>query len=333
MKKKLLCLLLSVLLIATAAQAAEKPNLAVDISRSCTLTLQYAASGQTIRLYHVADISSVGSYTLRGAFAEYGIYMPAGQSQTEWEALRDTLMAYISADSLAPDSTAVTGTDGKAVFTGLSAGLYLSDRTDMQVGDNTYQYATALFAVPGADGYGAWTYDVTAVPKHTEKPSDGGNVPTTPVTYTVVKLWAGEEDLDERPGSVEVTICKDGIEQEKQILSSVNDWTYQWTASDGTWSVLERDVPEGYAVTVQHSGSRFFVTNTWSGLDSTPTPETAPEQTPTPEPTPTPTPGSGDRPQTGDASRLTLYIVSMAVSGLALVLLGAASRKQKHEKE
>ena len=50
MKRKLLCLLLFVLLVTTEAQAAEKPNAAVDTSRSCTLTLQYAASGQTVQL-------------------------------------------------------------------------------------------------------------------------------------------------------------------------------------------------------------------------------------------------------------------------------------------
>ena len=102
MKRKLLCLLLSMLLVTTTAQAAEKPNAAVDTSRSCTLTLQYAASGQTVRLYRAADISSNGRYTLCGAFVGYGIFMPAGNGQAEWDALRDTLLAYIAADALAP---------------------------------------------------------------------------------------------------------------------------------------------------------------------------------------------------------------------------------------
>ena len=102
MKRKLLCLLLFMLLVTTEAQAAEKPNAAVDTSRSCTLTLQYAASGQTVQLYRAADISSNGRYTLCGAFAGYGIFMPAGNGQAEWDALRDTLLAYIAADALAP---------------------------------------------------------------------------------------------------------------------------------------------------------------------------------------------------------------------------------------
>ena len=164
---------------------------------------------------------------------------------------------------------------------------------------------------------------MTAAPKYTEKPG-GGDEPDTPVTYTVVKLWAGEKSSDKRPASVEITICRDGVEQERQTLSADNDWMYRWTAVGGTWSVLERNVPEAYTVTVQRSGSGFFVTNTHSAV---------PDPTPTPEPTPKPTPGPGDRPQTGDESHLTLYIVCMAVSGLALLLLGVLNRNQKHEKK
>ena len=247
MKRKLFCLLLSMLLVTTAAQAAEKPNAAVDTSRSCTLTLQYAASGQTVRLYRAANISSNGRYTLCGAFAGYGIFMPAGNGQAEWDALRDTLLAYIAADALAPDGTAVTGADGRAVFTGLSAGMYLVDKADMEVGGSTRQYAPSLIAVPGVGGGGNWRYDVTAAPKYTEKPG-GGDEPDTPVTYTVVKLWAGEKSSDKRPASVEIAICKDGVEQERQTLSADNNWMYRWTAVGGTWSVLERNVPEGYTV-------------------------------------------------------------------------------------
>ena len=185
MKRKLLCLLLSMLLVTTTAQAVEKPNAAVDTSRSCTLTLQYAASGQTVQLYRAADISSNGRYTLCGAFAGYGIYMPAGNGQAEWDALRDTLLAYIAVDALAPDGTAVTGADGRAVFTGLSAGMYLVDKADMEVGGSTRQYAPSLIAVPGVGGGGNWRYDVTAAPKYTEKPG-GGDEPDTPVTHVSV---------------------------------------------------------------------------------------------------------------------------------------------------
>ena len=295
MKKKLLCLLLAVLMLITVV-----------------------ASGQTVRLYRVARISHSGNHTLQGVFAGYGIHLPAGNSQAEWDALRDTLHAYILADAIAPDYTATTGTDGKAVCAGLPVGMYLVDGVDMEVGSEVYQYAAALLSVPGADTLSGWTYDVTAAPKHTAKPAGGGGT-VTPVTYTVVKLWANEKNTKNRPASVEITIYKNGIEQEKQLLSSANDWKYQWTATDGTWSVLERTVPKNYNVTVQRSGSSFFVTNT--------------KNSPTPTPTPTPDLTPDFRPNTGDESHLMLYIILMAGSGLALLLIGVMNRKQKHETE
>ena len=318
MKKKLLCLLLAVLMLITVVAAAEKPKTSVDTFRRCSLTLQYAASGQTVRLYRVARISHSGNHTLQGVFAGYGIHLPAGNSQAEWDALRDTLHAYILADAIAPDYTATTGTDGKAVCAGLPVGMYLVDGVDMEVGSEVYQYAAALLSVPGADTLSGWTYDVTAAPKHTAKPAGGGGT-VTPVTYTVVKLWANEKNNKNRPASVEITIYKNGIEQEKQLLSSANDWKYQWTATDGTWSVLERTVPKNYNVTVQRSGSSFFVTNT--------------KNSPTPTPTPTPDLTPDFRPNTGDESHLMLYIILMAGSGLALLLIGVMNRKQKHETE
>lgn len=151
MKKKLLCLLLAVLMLITVVAAAEKPKTSVDTFRRCSLTLQYAASGQTVRLYRVARISHSGNHTLQGVFAGYGIHLPAGNSQAEWDALRDTLHAYILADAIAPDYTATTGTDGKAVCAGLPVGMYLVDGVDMEVGSEVYQYAAALLSVPGAD--------------------------------------------------------------------------------------------------------------------------------------------------------------------------------------
>ena len=313
MKKKLLCLLFSLLLVATPAQAAEKPNAAVDTSRSCTLILQYATSGQAIRLYRAAELSSDGTYMLCGAFTEYDIHMPAGNSQAQWDALRDTLLSYIAADTFAPDYTTVTDAEGRAMFTDLPVGLYLVDKAEMPVDGSTWQYAAALLAVPGADGNGNWTYDVTSAPKHAEK---GGDT-DTPVTYTVVKLWADETSSSARPDGVEIIAYKDGVEQGKQTLSSANDWTYQWTASEGEWSVLEHEVPAGYTVSVRRSGSTFFITNTGSG-GSAPVPAFDGDE--------------GEFPKTGDEFHLTLYAALATASGLALLLLGVTGRKQQHEK-
>ncbi len=304
--KKLLCLLLSAMLLITVADAAaaEKPNTAVDVSRSCTLTLQYAAAGQTVRIYRVADISTDGDYTLCGVFAEYGIHMPAGNAQAEWDVLCDTLTAYITADTITPDSTAITDADGKALFSGLSVGLYLVDEIDMEVGGVTYQYAASLLAVPGEDGNGNWLYDVTAVPKHTEKDSDED----TPVTYTVVKLWAGEKNPSSRPASVEVGLYRDGSFVETKTLSAANNWMYTWTDDTGAaWTAVERDVPDGYTVSV--SGERVITIVNSAGR----------------------TPGTNDPPRTGDTQATWLYVLLLAASGTGLIVLALLRRRKKDE--
>ena len=137
--------------------------------------------------------------------------MPAGNGQAECDALRDTLLAYIAADALAQNGTAVTGADGRAVFTGLSAGMYLVDEADMEVGGSTRQYAPSLIAVPGVGEGGNWRYDVTAAPKYTEKP--GGDEPDTPITYTVVKLWAGNRHLQRRRGAGKAdAVCRQRLD-------------------------------------------------------------------------------------------------------------------------
>lgn len=165
---------------------------------------------------------------------------------------------------------------------------------------------------------------MTAAPKYTEKPG-GGDEPDTPVTYTAVKLWAGEKSSDKRPGqqwkspSAGTAWSRKGGRCRR---STIGCTAGRLSAAHGAfWSEMSR---RGYTVTAQRSGSSFFVTNTHSAV---------PDPIPTPEPTPKPTPGPGDRPQTGDESHLTLYIVCMAVSGLALLLLGVLNRNQKHEKK
>lgn len=198
--------------------------------------------------------------------------------------------------------------------------MYLVDKANMEVGGSTRQYAPSLIAVPGVGGGGNWRYDVTAAPKYTEKPG-GGDEPDTPVTYTAVKLWAGEKSSDKRPRPAwKSPSAGTAWSRKGGTLSADNDWVYRWTAVGGTWSVLERNVPEGYTVTVQRSGSSFFVTNTHSAV---------PDPIPTPEPTPKPTPGPGDRPQTGDESHLTLYIVCMAVSRAGASTAGSVEQKSE----
>ena len=149
---------------------------------------------------------------------------------------------------------------------------------------------------------GTYTYAVDAAPKHATFVPEGEEL-----EYSVLKLWkdAGADAV--RPTQVYVDIVQDGQLRESVTLSAENHWRYSWKAPAGhSFAVVERQVPEGYTVTVTENGTAFVITNT------------APPDT--------------DNPQTGDTAPITLYILLLSLSGLGLVLLGVrALRRKSHD--
>lgn len=105
-------------------------------------------------------------------------------------------------------------------------------------------------------------------------------------------------------------VRRDGQLQQTVTLSAENNWMYTWKAVDdgSVWTVNEVNVPEGYTVGIQRSGDTFSITNT--------KPETP----------------AGNRPQTGDTTNMTLYVLLMAASGLALLVVGIVLRKKSRAK-
>lgn len=103
-----------------------------------------------------------------------------------------------------------------------------------------------------------------------------------------IVLLQKSSKCDMRNGNVEKTV----------VLSDKNDWSYTWYAEDddGTWTVSEKEIPDGYRVTVNKNETSFILTNTYG----------------TPP----------DIPDTGDTANLMLYILIFAVAGIGLVLVG-----------
>ena len=128
------------------------------------------------------------------------------------------------------------------------------------------------------------------------------------IRLSVLKLWRGDEDRNDRPKSIEVEIFCNGNSYKTVILSEENHWAYSWSAKDdgSRWTVVERNVPQGYTMTVEERGSSFVLTNTW-----TPTYPDDPDKPP----------------QTGDTSNILLYIMLMIGSGSALIILGISGKK------
>ena len=289
---------------ASTTEAGEKVQLRSDCALDVTYSSEGTAfAGQDIRLWHIADITEDAQYTLTEGLRAYPIQVTGTSSQSEWDEMTNTLNAYILADGIVPDRTARTDASGKVAFENLTAGLYLVSSVRVEQDGKYYVFESFLAAVPGVDDEGQWVYSISAKPKmsvHTPVMDE--------VTYKAVKAW--KDAGSGRPGSVSIEIRKDGQLQQTVTLSAENNWMYTWNAvDDGTvWTVNETNVPEGYTVGIQRSGDTFSITNT------------------------KPAAPAGNQPQTGDTTNTTLYVVLMAVSGLALLVLGIVLRKKSRAK-
>jgi LPXTG-motif cell wall-anchored protein len=124
----------------------------------------------------------------------------------------------------------------------------------------------------------------------------------------VLKLWRGDEGKNDRPKSIEVEIFHNGSSYKTVILSQENNWAYSWPVTDdaSVWTVVERNVPQGYTMTVEERGAAFVLTNTWTPTD--------PEDPDKP-------------PETGDSSNIMMYVLIMIVSGSMLIFVGIRAKK------
>lgn len=338
------------------------PCAAVNPSLPCSLTLSYARNGEPfpdleIDIYRVAKLYSNGNYALLFPFSGYPIKIHGITSQQEWQETAQTIKSYVTSEQIGAYRSAKTDANGQVSFLGLETGLYMVKGTTASNHEGTvvfYDFMVYL-PTPTLDGY---DYDIEAVPKYTPY--------IEPERYSVVKLWKDSGASAQRPESVCVDILKDGVVQEEIILNSTNNWSYSWdvTEQGAVWSVIEKDVPAGYRVSIANNGTSFIITNSKKPSvpdtpdvpdipvtpDSPDTPDT-PVIPDTPNPPDIPdipetpvTPGdpeisedlneeSPGVPKTGDTSPLLLYVMLMCISGCGLMLLGVLKlREQRNEK-
>lgn len=296
------------------AQAVSTADAKEPISpqKDCSLTISYRYDGTDfvgydVQLYKIAEVSADFQYTLTEAFAGTGLTLNGIQTNGEWDVIRSTLETYILAESIAPTLTDVTGDNGQAAFQALKPGLYLASALYVIEDDTTCFFDSALVALPGLGADGLWQYQVAVAAKPQILPPIG---PDGETTLRVLKLWKGDEGQNVRPATIEVELFRDGVSVETVLLSEENHWSYSWTVpNDGaTWKAVERNVPEGYIMTVAEKESTFVLTNTWNE------------------------PGNpNEPPKTGDTSNILLHTILMYVSGTLLILLGIAGRRKRHE--
>lgn len=207
-----------------------------------------------------------------------------------------------------PDYTAVTGTDGKARFSGLKDGAYLLVGQSHKVGDKLYCLGEkSLLTFPYKDASGNPVYDLTMQTKYPVKNAD------ETAAYEVIKIWKDKADA-RQPDHVKVELYRNRKLYETVILtggsngtSAGANWRYSWTDTDPSadWTVVEV-VPEGYEDPVySRQGNTFTITNTLKTTSSTVT--------------------DSNLPQTG---QLWWPVPILALSGIFLLLMGWIRRKE-----
>ncbi len=289
----------------------------------CSLELSYSHdelkfSNLPIRLYCIATISSDLSFALTDAFRETGLTVNGINSTNEWNAVRTTLESYIESNGIAPHQTAATNEIGTVRFEHLTPGMYFAMPVHSSNNGINYYFDSSLVSVPDLNENGAWLYNVAVNPKpDIYVPSEEDR------EYSVIKLWRDSGDVDKRPASVETDIICNGQTEATVVLSSENNWSYSWKATDNgdMWTVAEKNVPNGYNVTVEEHGTSFVIINTeYESTDS------SYRNTDFPHSIPDKPYDTTDSPNTGDTMNIALYIMLMCVSGLALIILGATAK-------
>ena len=123
----------------------------------------------------------------------------------------------------------------------------------------------------GLTDVSVWSVDETDVPEgYTKEITVDGYVfvitntrTINPVEVSVTKVWVASEGVV-HPESIEAVLYRDGKVYDTVKLSEENDWTHVWNdlTDEYTWTVDEKDVPEGYTKNVTNDGNDFTITNT-----------------------------------------------------------------------
>jgi len=227
-------------------------------------------------------------------------------------ALAASLNAYAAAKDIAR-SVKVTDSGGKAVFAGLSPGLYLV----AQAGSENSEYIIAPYLV-------AVDSDVTASPKTEPVKRDAEKI-----QVSANKIWAGAEN---HPASVQVQLYRNGQPHGAAVtLNAANYWRCVWSGLNpaDTWTVDEPSVPAGYAKSVSGSvKTGYVITNSRLkppmpvGPIEPGNPGTASNpNTPSNPVAPGGTPGNPGNPKTEDPSDMLLWIALMAFGVIGLIVV------------
>lgn len=283
-----------------------------------SITLTHAAPGAAFAIYKVGIIDANGAFSLVEPYSEYGVNINSSDAAK-------TLAAYVVRDDATSDkitpvasATAVAKDgekEGTVVFTNLEKGVYLVIGDSIEIDGVRYTHSPVLVEIPLTEQNGDLVWDRLVEAKKEMTPVDKIHE-----NLKVMKIWKSDDEA-KRPKSVTVTLLRDGeeFEPEDNLLNEVelnadNNWTYEWEDLDPMyeWSVVEKEVPEGYVLSISTEQDVEVLTNV--GKPGNP-PDTPPGNDPPKK----------RLPKTGQDWNSVLMLVT---AGLFFILVGLVMRRK-----
>lgn len=303
----LLCLT-AVIFMPVAAFAAN--NDGSDAGRVGSITVTFKTDekvpveGADFSIYQIAEHISGQGYVITPDFSKYSISLKDLDADNMTD-LAMTLSAYVARDSLSPFARGTTDAEGTVTFNNIPYGLYLVIGSPIKIDKTIYSPQSFLLSIPAEDGEGGKLYDVAVDVKYESRDEE-----QQPIERKVLKVWK-DNNGEERPNEITVQLLRDGEVFDEVVLNAQNSWRHTWSNLDPayTWQIDEKEVPDGYTVSVSQEGITYVITNTYN-----------PPSTPTPPPTPTPT-DEPKLPQTGQTwwPVPVLAAVGFFVFGLGII--------------
>ncbi|MCC8014455.1 MAG: Cna B-type domain-containing protein [Eubacterium sp.] len=211
-----------------------------------SIELDCDVEGITYKLYGVDDYYEVDGEVYDNVYYAYKID-PNGSSADY------TASAYILRDDVSASYTAVTDSDGEVVFSGLDGGDYLLVAEVYSDGEYVYVATPVVVSV--------YSSTVTSV---------SGKISVATVSeaedvesVSALKVWSGDYDDETLAQGITVQLLRDGEVYDERELNSSNNWRCTWTNLVATynWLVVEKEVPDGYMLNIEHDGTVFIITN------------------------------------------------------------------------
>ena len=298
-KKNCIAFLTAALLLLVTLFAPRLQAQAAEKGQTGTITVNFPVEGTEFSIYRIGTASEDGACVLSEPYASYGVAL-------EDSSAASLLASYIGKAEVSADATAVTDAQGNAVFKDLEQALYLVSSVTAADGEDIYIASAVLISLPQTED-GELTWNPTIVGKYEHIPPE-----TKETDLTVLKVWKND-DSSIRPAEITVCLLCDNasaegvIENDEVVLNADNNWTYTWEGlpADHSWTVIEKEVPQGYKVysfTSDQSNSICLV-----NMGQTPETPSTPEKP------------NGSLPQTG---QLWWPVLVATAAGLFFILIG-----------